>query len=270
MTSLEELAARWPVDRVAAGVTNADGTLWTMGAVDWAPRIASVSKLFVGMCALIAMEELSITLDDEAGPPGSTVRHLLAHASGLAFDDDVVLAPPATRRIYSNTGIERFAEHLAAATGIAFGEYLRLGVIEPLELEATSLRGSPAGSMHGSITDLLTFGRELLAPTLVSGETMRMATEAHFPDLDGVVPELGRYSPCPWGLTFELKHDKAPHWTGLTNAWETFGHFGGTGSFLWVDPAAGLACTALTDTEFGPWAMEHWPTFNDAVVARYA
>jgi CubicO group peptidase (beta-lactamase class C family) len=47
----------------------------------------------------------------------------------------------------------------------------------------------------------------------------------------------------------------------------TFGHFGGTGTFLWVDPVANVACLALTDREFGPWALEAWPAFGADVLA---
>jgi CubicO group peptidase (beta-lactamase class C family) len=267
---LEDLIASWPVALAAAGVTDREATLWTAGDVGWAPRIASVSKLFAGICALIAIEELSLSLETPAGPAGSTVRHLLAHASGLPFDGDTVIARPGTRRIYSNTGIEVFCRHLEARTAMPYGEYLRSGVLEPLGLASTSLDGSPASGMHGSVEDLLAFGRELLSPTLVAENTLDLGTQSHFPELKGVVPELGSFDPCPWGLTFELKHGKVPHWTGTHNSWDTFGHFGGSGSFLWVDSDAGLACAVLTDTTFGPWALDVWPPFSDAVLAAYS
>ena len=48
----------------------------------------------------------------------------------------------------------------------------------------------------------------------------------------------------------------------------TFGHFGGSGTFLWVDPEAGSR-RALTDREFGGWAKEAWPRLGDAVLAEY-
>jgi CubicO group peptidase (beta-lactamase class C family) len=46
----------------------------------------------------------------------------------------------------------------------------------------------------------------------------------------------------------------------------TFGHWGGSGTFVWVDPDARLALALLTDLEFGDWAKEAWPAFSDAVV----
>ena len=260
----------WPVDRVSAGVTDAERALGLAGDPEWFTRIASVSKLLVGMTALVALEEGTIALDESAGPEGSTVRHLLAHASGLGFDGEEILAPPGRRRIYSNTGIERFAEHLAARAGMSFEEYLRLGVLEPLGMRRTELRGSPAHAVWSTVTDLLFFSRELLRPTLVSLATLAEATRAQFPGLAGVLPGIGRFDPNPWGLTFEIRDGKQPHWTARRNSPTTFGHFGGAGTFLWADPEAGLATVVLTDRDFGPWALTAWPRFSDAVLERYA
>lgn len=270
MEELGELVGEWPAERVAVGVTGPEATLGLAGDPDWVTRIASVAKLFVGLAALVALEEQAIELDEPAGPEGSTVRHLLAHASGLAFDEHRSIAPPGRRRIYSNAGIERFADHLAARTEMPFPEYLRLGVLEPLGLSSTELRGSPAHAVWSSVSDLLVLGRELLRPTLVARATRDDAVRPHFPELAGVVPGLGRFDPNPWGLTFEIRGDKRPHWTGEGNSPSTFGHFGGAGTFLWVDPEAGLAAAALTDRGFEAWALEAWPAFSDAVLSRFA
>jgi CubicO group peptidase (beta-lactamase class C family) len=74
--------------------------------------------------------------------------------------------------------------------------------------------------------------------------------------------------PNDWGLAFELRDSKSPHWTGTQNSPRTFGHFGAAGTFLWVDPDAGLACGVLTDREFGDWAKDAWPRFSDSVVGE--
>jgi CubicO group peptidase (beta-lactamase class C family) len=267
---LAPLLAGWPADRAAAGVTDPAHTLATGGDPGWQTGIASVSKLLAGMAALVAVEEGAIELDEPAGPPGVTVRHLLAHAAGLAFDQDRVLARPGTRRTYSNAGIERLAAHLAARTGIAFGDYLREAVFAPLAMTGTALVGSPAHGVVSTVADLLRFARELLRPALIAPATLAEATRAQFPELAGVLPGVGRFDPNPWGLGFELRGGKHPHWTGRRNSPRTFGHFGGAGTFLWVDPQAGLGCVALTDREFGPWALDVWPTFSDAVLTRLA
>ena len=85
-----------------------------------------------------------------------------------------------------------------------------------------------------------------------------------------MLPGLGRMEPNDWGLTFELRDAKSPHWTGHRNSGQTFGHFGASGTFLWVDPAAGLACGVLTDRRFGDWAKQAWPALSDAVLAELA
>ncbi len=266
---LAPLVSGWPVDTASVGVTDAERTLGVAGDPAWVTRIASVGKLLAGLAALVALEEGTVDLDEPAGPPGSTVRHLLSHASGLAFDSDRSIAPPGRRRIYSNSGIERFADHLAARSGMPFEDYLRLGVLEPLGMSDTEVRGSPAHAVWSTVSDLLSFCRELLAPTLVSATTLAEATRPHFPDLAGVLPDLGRFDPNPWGLTFEIRDGKQPHWTGKSNSPATFGHFGGAGGFLWVDPDVGLATIALTNRDFGAWALEVWPEFSDAVLKRY-
>jgi len=89
-----------------------------------------------------------------------------------------------------------------------------------------------------------------------------------FPGLSGVLPGFGRQDPNDWGLGLELRDGKSPHWTGSRNAPQTFGHFGRSGTFLWVDPVAGLALGCLTDLAFGEWAVEAWPALADAVLAE--
>lgn len=266
---LSGLISEWPVEWAAAGVTEADRVLGTGGEVGRRTGIASVSKLLVGVAALVAVEEETLTLDEPAGPNGSTVRHLLAHASGLAFDSTRMLSVPGRRRIYSNTGIEVFCSHLEQRAGMSFAQYLQIGVLDPLEMRDTELQGSPAHGVVSSVADLMTFARQLMQPTLVSVETMAEATRSQFPTLPGVLPGVGSFDPNPWGLTFEIRDDKRPHWTGKANSPRTYGHFGGSGSFLWVDPVAGLAAVSLSGREFDRWAMVAWPEFSDVILARY-
>ena len=146
------------------------------------------------------------------------------------------------------------------------GDYFAASVVQPLALDG-SLHGSPAWGYRGPLDDLLKLGRELLAPSVVAPETLDEATSVQFPGLPGVLPGWGRMEPNDWGLAFELRDAKAPHWTSGRNSAHTFGHFGAAGTFLWVDPELGAACAVLTDREFGDWAVEAWPRFNEAVVA---
>jgi len=257
----------WPAETAAVAVLRDAETIATHGPRDRSLRWASVTKLATALAVLVAAEEGVVDLDEPAGPEGSTVRHLLAHASGLPFDGAAPIARPGQRRIYSNTGFEVLADTVAKAAEMPFAEYLAAAVLQPLELGA-ELHGSPAAGLHGSLDDLGRLAAELQRPRLIADETLDEATSVQFPGLVGVLPDVGRMEPNDWGLGFELRDEKAPHWTGSRNSPRTFGHFGGSGTFLWVDPEAGLALACLTDLEFGTWALEAWPRLSDDVLAR--
>jgi len=256
----------WGAAVAAVAVLRDGEVLATRGPRDVVLRWASISKPLAALAALIAAEEGVIDLDDAAGPEGSTIRHLLAHASGLPFNGSKPIAEPGRRRIYSNTGIEVLASTLEGAAEMPFGDYLHAAVIEPLGMSA-ELRGSPAAGIHGTLDDLIAFARELVSPRLVAPETLAEMTAVQFPGLRGVLPDIGRFEPNDWGLGVELRDEKQPHWTGHTNSPRTFGHFGGTGTFLWVDPEADVALACLTDLQFGPWALEAWPKLADDLLA---
>ncbi len=133
---------------------------------------------------------------------------------------------------------------------------------------SAELRGSAGADVYGTLPDAAALARELLAPTLVAGETLAEATTVAFPGLSGVLPDYGRFDPMDWGLGFELKDGKAGHWSGTLTSPRTFGHFGGSGTFLWVDPDRALSLVVLTDREFDEWAKTAWPTLSDAVVSE--
>jgi CubicO group peptidase (beta-lactamase class C family) len=257
----------WPAAFAAAGVVRGGEVVATHGARDELARWASVTKLVTALAALVAAEEGVIDLDEAAGPEGSTVRHLLAHASGLPFEPGAPTGRPGQRRVYSNVGFETLADLIAARADMPFADYVGAGVLQPLGMRA-ELRGSPAADLHGSLDDLLILARELQRPTLVAPETLAEATTVQFPGLAGVLPDFGRFDPNDWGLGFELRDHKSPHWTGSRNSPQTFGHFGGSGTFLWIDPEAGLALGVLTNLDFGEWAKEAWPRLSDAVLGE--
>ncbi|MCU1457902.1 MAG: beta-lactamase class [Actinomycetia bacterium] len=258
----------WPVDNVAVGVIGADGEEHTRGDTGREYRWASVTKLLAANAVLVAVQEEALGLDDPAGPPGSTVRHLLAHASGLPMLAGAPIAPPGRRRIYSNVGFDRLGELVTERAGIPAADYVQEAVLEPLGLSGTKVTGSIASSARGPLLDLLTFASEWLQPKVgvLGPALMAAATSVAFPDLPGVLPGFGRQRPNDWGLGFEIRGHKSPHWTGARNAPETYGHFGRSGTFMWIDPVAGVACACLTDREFGPWAAELWPVFADALL----
>ena len=261
----------WPAENVSVAVMGPDGrVLGSAGEQDRQYRLASVTKLLSAYTVLIALDEGALELDQPAGPEGSTVRHLLAHSGGYDFGERTIRYTPGTRRLYSNAGFEVLGETLEEATDIPFADYMREGVLLPLGMSATTLEGSPAAGAVSTAADLSHFAAELQSPTLTDPGRLEEATHVVFPGLAGVLPGFGRQKENDWGLGFEIRDHKSPHWTGANSSPATFGHFGQSGTFLWVDPQAHAAAVCLTDRDFGPWAAEVWPLFTDAVLADLA
>jgi CubicO group peptidase (beta-lactamase class C family) len=270
MTELDEALAAidtWGAEHAAAAVLEPSGILATRGDRERIFRWASVTKIATALAVLVQVDRGVIGLDEPAGPAGATVRHLLAHASGLPFEGLTPIAAPGTRRIYSNGGFDTLGALVADRAGRPFEAVLGELVLEPLGMRATTLRERPSQGLHGPLDDLVALARELLTPTLLRPATVRLATSVAFPGLTGQLPGVGRFDPLDWGLGFELRDGKVPHWTGSRNSPATFGHFGGAGTFVWVDPDARLATVALTNRDYDAWALEAWPPFSDAVLA---
>jgi CubicO group peptidase (beta-lactamase class C family) len=271
MTALDAIAD-WPVRLVAAAVVGPSGVLAHHGDTTHRFALASVTKPLVARAAQIAIEEGVVELDTEAGPPGSTVRHLLAHAAGYSMQSPDLLAQPGKRRVYSNYGFQVLAETIEHSAGIEFGQYLAEAVFEPLGMTGTSLDGGPEVAGFGAtstVADLAAFAGDLLRPSTVSQQMHAEATDVQFPGLTGVLPGFGVQRPNDWGLGFEIRDAKSPHWTGSANSGRTYGHFGQSGTFLWVDPDADLALVVLTDRNFGDWAYPLWPGLSDEVLREF-
>ena len=264
--AIEARIAGWGADHVTVAVRHGDDPPLVVGDVDRVYDLASVSKLFTAMAVLVAVEEGALALEHPAGPEGATVEHLLAHASGLAFDRPRVVAPPGTRRIYSNAGFEALGDAVATATGIDAATYLAEAVVDGLGLDATRPGPSPAHGWAATAGDVLRLVDQVRRPTLLAPATTARAVTVAFPGLAGVLPGIGRQDPLDWGLGFEIRAAKRPHWTGSTNSPRTVGHFGASGTFAWADPDADVSCVGLTDRPFGGWALQSWPELADVVV----
>jgi CubicO group peptidase (beta-lactamase class C family) len=259
----------WPVPHAAAAVVQRGLVIAVHGETDRTFRLASISKVITAWTCLIAVEEGSVSLDDAVGPPESTLRHCLAHAAGYGFDTANPIMGVGKRRIYSNTGIETAANHIAERTGMMFSEYMREAIFAPLGMDDSSLKASPAYAVFSTVDDMALFMQELIQPTLISDATAKDAVTIQYPELGGVIPGLGSYKPNPWGLGIEIRDGKQPHWTGSLNSPQTFGHFGGSGTMMWIDPTIDTGLIALTDLNFDKWSAEAlvaWPSMSDAVI----
>ena len=300
----------FPVAMIASELTvdGRVRTLVEAGQIDEVFPFASVTKPIVAWSALVAVERGLLDLDAPAGAgmvhgpagagtahsaagagtahsaagagtahsaagamlPGATVRHLLAHASGIAFDSDAVLAAPGTRRIYSNRGIEILGERLQEATATPLERWVETTVLEPLGMSSVLVPGSPAHSGEGTARDLAVFAGELAAPRLISASLAAEATSVVFPGLDGVLPGYGRQAPNDFGLGVEVRGHKHPHWTGRAGSPTTFGHFGQSGSFIWVDPEARRQAVFLGERRFAAVHKDAWPDLCDQILALEA
>ena len=158
------------------------------------------------------------------------------------------------RRIYSSAGFEILADAIGEESGIDFPDYLREAVFDPLGMRDTNLYGSAGHGATSTVHDLLLFVAEVLQPTLLDAQTVADAASVQFPELSGIVPGYGMFKPCPWGLGFEVKGSKGAsreHWTGALLPPDTIGHFGQSGTFLWVHRPSMRAMAVLTDYAFG-------------------
>lgn len=264
--------SQWPVDNVSAAIVGTHDASYGDDARVY--ELKSVTKLLAAYSFLMAVEEGAFSLDSACGPDGATVRHLLAHASGLGFDSREPEKPVGQQRVYSSAGFEILDDFLEETSGMHLREYARLGVFEPLGMDTADIYGSAGHGGRASISDMRAFTRELAAPTLLSESTLIDAFSNQFGDLRGIVPGYGMQKPCPWGLGFEIRGEKAPHWTGENMPADTVGHFGVSGTYLWAVPAwsdsphAGTAMVVLTDRDFGAWAKPLWAETNAAVFAE--
>lgn len=246
-------------------LSSVDKVIRNRGDIERNFRFASVTKLFAAYAALIAVDRHLLDLDEEAGP--ATVRHLLGHASGLPFDEGGPVSEPGRRRVYSNMGIEVLGEHIETKVGTSIQSWIEQTVLEPLGLSSILIEGSPAHSGEGNAVDLSAFGRELLEPTLIPEELLAEATSPSFGKLSGILPGYGRQQDNAWGLGFEIRATKDPHWLGATFSPSAFGHFGQSGSFLWVDPEVQLTGVYLGDEDFGQKHKDLWPGLTDRMRA---
>ncbi|KGF19052.1 beta-lactamase [Corynebacterium freneyi DNF00450] len=266
MSSSLAAVDEWPVKSVCAAACGAGGKWVVHGDATRVYGLASVTKLLSAHAMLVAVEEGVFDLDDELGPPGSTVRHLLSHASGVGFASPKPEREPGERRLYSSAGFDIIADRIADEVGMSFAAYLREATFQPLGMDSSALHGSAGHAGEGSVADLMNFADEILAPAVLHPDTVAEALTVQFPGLNGVVPGYGAQKPADWGLGFEIfsrPESRQGLWFGESMPGDVAGHFGQAGTFLWVHAPTGRACVVLTDRPFGDWAKPLWADFND-------
>ncbi|WRS30338.1 serine hydrolase domain-containing protein [Actinomycetaceae bacterium MB13-C1-2] len=255
-----------PFRHAIAAVDGSGRVLWSQGELDRVFPLASVTKVLTSLGTMRAVEEGLVSLDTPIGRRTGhdepyTVRHLLSHSSGLDVegDGDSFRDAPEQKRIYSNQGFEVLGRHLEKSVGAPLEEWMRSRVYEPLGLQATEIPGSPARAGVGTAEDLTLLVEEFLDPQLFAPETLAVMTSVAYPGLRGTLPGYGLQPDNAWGLGLEIKGNKVPHWTPPGTSAKTFGHFGVSGSYLWVDPEQRIGAVFLGEEPFGKWHKENWP-----------
>jgi CubicO group peptidase (beta-lactamase class C family) len=285
--------------------------------------LASLTKPLVAAACMVAAEEGAVDLDApvadhleayrQPGRAGITARHLLSHASGLpetgppgvASLDVEPVAPPGTRRIYSNEGYAVLGELLSAATGMPFGRYVHESVFAPLGMDAHlglpeseygraldvrepglsrpgvalfnsrqwRQRGTAAGGAFATleayaqfVAMLLRRGNPLLAP-----ETFDEMAAVQFPGIAGGIESFQTWEVADWSLGCDVRDHKRPHWTGGRAAPSTLSHFGASGTLFMADYEAGVGLVALANRgTYSGWPMRpgHWQDLCDSLYER--
>lgn len=225
---------------------------------------ASVSKMAVAMAFGVEVDWNLHQFSQSVGPRGASIANLLSHSAGLGLERDDPVVDIATKRIYSNYGIDYAVDAVVGEHDPA--EWLAGRVFRPLGMSTTNLQGRPSADVHGSTDDLLSLAVAWLRPDAIAKATRDRLRTPYLPELNGVVPGFGRFSPCPWGLGPEVRGEKQ-HWMG---EWprDSFGHFGQSGAMMLVNVDEQIGLVATSTEPFGPWAVNLWPRWTSAMRER--
>ena len=290
-----EILSEWPVANYSAcsiDFSSSSPTVQFAGATRQNFALASLSKPITALAVLVGVQEEIIDLDARF-ESGFNRSDLLSHQSGLKFDVDGGISiqncrdamlnpnsytfdrPGNQRRIYSNLGYELLAFDLEIQSQMPFHDYLREAILDPVRMTESFIDlgahglGYPFGASAGivsSANDMSLFLAELINGHVVDQSFKDPAFVSRGEKLPGIVPGFGYFEDNAWGMGFEVKASKNRHWTGTLNSSSTFGHFGRSGTFFWVDPIEQLACCVLTDRPFDDFAKESWPIFSDLLL----
>lgn len=250
---------------VACAVVVEDG-VWAGGDTRTSYPWMSVTKLVTARAALAAVDAGEVDLDDTLTPAGATLEMLLAHAGGLSATGEQV-TDPVTQRIYSNAGYDVLGQALARESDIGA---ILLDHLHAWGATDVSYASSPAWGLRGSLADLVALTAELARPGHLDPHLAAFATRPAWPGLAGILPGYGDFADNAWGLGPEIRGTKRPHWTAPDAPAHVFGHFGQSGSFVWVDQPAGVAACFLSAERFGLAHQRRWPDINAAIMRAFA
>ncbi len=231
------------------------------GPLDEVRPWASVSKMAVALAFGVEMDWGFHEYSETAGPRGANFANLLSHSSGLGLEEGDPLVPIATKRVYSNYAVDHAVHAIVGESSAA--AWLDHRLFQSLGMTSSALVDRPASGVSGSTNDMATLAVSWLRPDAVARATRDRLIRPYLPDLAGIVPGFGRFTPCPWGIGPEVRGDKE-HWMG---DWPpaSFGHFGQSGSLMLLNADEGIGVVATSTEPFGSWAVNLWPEWTSAM-----
>jgi CubicO group peptidase (beta-lactamase class C family) len=163
-------------------------------------------------------------------------------------NETLFLAKPEEKRIYSIAGYRVIAKVLENQLSISFPTLVKDLILNNCELFDMSPPVTGDSGLKGTIEGLYKLSKRLLLADIpgISAESLKKSTSNHFGVSLGVVPGIGFYSDNSWGLGFEIKGKKTGHWMPKCASLETFGHFGRSGAFFFVDPLNLIAFSGIS------------------------
>jgi CubicO group peptidase (beta-lactamase class C family) len=216
--------------------------------------------------------------------------------------------PPGTERWYSNAGYVQAAKLLEAASGMSCAAYLHEAVFGPLGMDASlglaeadaprtarvwqagrygegelfnserfRADAPPQGGGFATARAYGTFLSCLLAQgasaggALLAPETVEEMLSPQFGPLPGGVGGVGEWPELCWGLGFDVRGRREPHWSGTSLSPRAGSHFGASGTLAWLDPEQGIGLVALANRgSYSGWWREPWAALGTAVTAAAA
>lgn len=218
------------------------------------------------------------------------------------------LAVPVGSKVeYSNVGYGILGLIVEAISGQTFPQYMREQLFEPIGMQraylappaecyakivhvaGTNEPGSrferfnsdfarqqthPAGHVIGSAQDVARFFQLFLADgqldqrQIIAPATAQLMRTNQTAGLAGGIEGFMTWDSCAWGLGFDLRGVKQPHFSGEYSSAATFGHTGVAGTFAWADPSRDLICVMLANRMlYNRWNTPHWSRYSTAVIA---
>ena len=249
--------------------------------------LASLTKPLVAAACMVALEEGLLDLDAAVRDGFTLRHLLSHCAglpeAGLRWQEPPEF-PPGTQRWYSNAGYVQAAKLLEAASGMPARPTCRGRARAARDGRVARPRGgrraarghasgSPAATARTSSStpsaSAATRRRRAAASrrrartaasspacsraaaaeggALLAAETVEEMLAPQFGPLPGGVNGVGEWPDLCWGLGFDVRGHREPHWSGTALSARAASHFGASGTLAWLDPERGIGLVALAN-----------------------